>query len=52
MGGWAEMGGIGKSAQFLRLRVSHVGGKAGGNGRKRFLIVLLRAECYLMRARR
>ena len=38
MGGWAEMGGIRKSAQLLHLRVSLMGGKAGGsggNGRKR-----------------
>lgn len=33
MGGWAEMGGIRKSAQFLHLRVSSMGGSMGGNGR-------------------
>ena len=35
MGGWAEMGGIRKSAQLLHLRVSLMGGSPGGNGRKR-----------------
>ena len=52
MGGWAEMGGIRKSAQFLRLRVSHPGRKSGRIGRKRFSIARRRAKCYLMRARR
>ena len=33
MGGWAEMGGIRKSAPFLHLRVSSMGGSMGGMGR-------------------
>ena len=52
VGGWAEMGGIGKSAQFLHLRVSHMGGTWAEMGGERFSIVLRRAKCYLMRARR
>ena len=56
MGGWAEMGGIRKSAPFLHLRVSSMGGTMGGWGGIMIpgivLLARLRAKCYLVRARR
>ena len=52
VGGWAKMGGIGKSAQFLHLRVPLMGGTRAETGGSAFSIARLHAKCYLMRARR